>query len=276
MFFIGLIIAAAVFGMFFKTLNTVVLISICISIIILMIFSGARHSTVKISVEEVSRNNRISKVKGSIKIFISLLLIILCVCSKSELICVSVMAISGIILVIFAGINLKTYMRFLAIPMAFIFMGGFAIVLNYSNEPLDIINIAIGRGFLGISSLSQEQARLVVFKAFGAISSLYVMSLTTPMSEIIHYMKKIHIPVIIIDLMYLMYRCIFIIYEMHRIMKTSAQSRCGFSSYRLSIRTTAKIYSGLLMRSYMSASKMFDAMVSRCYDGEIKFLQNDR
>lgn len=276
MIFIGIIVALTVFGMFFKAVNTTGLLIACVLIVGLMAVLKHEHSDSVLSIDVISRKNRMSRFTSGYKIILSMILIAVCVVSKKPEIGLAVLIISSAILVLVAGINPKTYLRFLSVPMAFIFVGGLAIVFNYSKVPMDVLNIKLFGGFIGISEASQIQAQTVVAKAFGAMSALYVMSLTTPMSEIIRCLKKVHMPRIIIDLMYLIYRCIFIIYEMHRTMKTAAKSRGGFSSYRTGIKTTAKIYSNLLIRSYMSSSKMFDAMVARCYDGEINFLQDKK
>ena len=275
MIFIGMVIAIAVFGMFFKTMPTNYLLLASSLIVIFMGLLKHEHSESLLSIDLISRTNRMSLLKSSFKISISMVLIVLCVISNKAIIGCLIFAISSLTLILYAKIKLKTYLRILSVALAFIFLGGLAIVFNYSKAPMDVLSINFAGGFLGISKISQIEARLVVSKAFGAISALYLMILTTSMSEIIYFLKKLHLPRVIIDLMYLIYRCIFIIYEMYIIMKRSAKSRAGFSSYKRGIRSTAKIYSNLLIRSYMSSSKMFDAMLARCYNGEINFLAEE-
>jgi cobalt/nickel transport system permease protein len=92
------------------------------------------------------------------------------------------------------------------------------------------------------------------------------------MSEIIGVLRRIRCPEVLSDLMYLIYRYIFILLSMHYIMKDAAKSRLGFVNYRTSLRTTAMLYSELMSRSFWQAGISFDAMESRCYDGGIRFL----
>ena len=49
-----------------------------------------------------------------------------------------------------------------------------------------------------------------MFKALGAVSALYMMTLTTPLSEIIAVLRKAHIPKLIIELMNMIYRYILL------------------------------------------------------------------
>jgi cobalt/nickel transport system permease protein len=93
------------------------------------------------------------------------------------------------------------------------------------------------------------------------------------MPEIIGVMRRVRCPGLIIDLMYLIYRYIFIILTLHHTMYDAAKSRLGFRDYRTSLRATGKIYSSLFARSYGFAGKNFDAMESRCYSTEIRFLE---
>ncbi len=273
MLFVGLLSAFIVFLMFFNLIKTAYLFVICIFILVLLLFLKDNHSESLFSIDLISRENKMTSLKIEIKMVISMIFISMCIFSSKAVVGLFILILSSIILIFFAKIKIKTYIKFLCIPMVFIFMGGLAIIVNYSKYPLDLINLKLGNAFLGISKSSQIEARLVVFKSFGAVSALYLVSLTSPISDIIHFFKKMHFPSIFVDLMYLIYRCIFIMYEMYIVMKNAAKGRMGFSSYRRGIKTTAKIYSNLLVRSYLSSSKMFDAMVSRAYDGEINFLR---
>jgi len=92
------------------------------------------------------------------------------------------------------------------------------------------------------------------------------------MPDIIGVLRRVRCPDIIIDLMYLIYRYIFILLSLHDDMRNAAKSRLGFKDYHTSMRSTGKIYANLLARSYQFASRNFDAMESRCYDTGIRFL----
>jgi ABC-type cobalt transport system, permease component CbiQ and related transporters len=127
--------------------------------------------------------------------------------------------------------------------------------------------------WLSVSVKSQAHTALIVSRAFGAVSCLCFLSLTTPMPDIIAVLRRIRCPSFIIDLMYLIYRYIFILLSLHHEMHDAAKSRLGFKDYRTSLHATGKIYANLLANSYQFASKNFDAMESRCYDTGIRFLE---
>ncbi len=93
------------------------------------------------------------------------------------------------------------------------------------------------------------------------------------MSSIIGVLRRARCPNVLISLMFLIYRYIFILLSMHHTMRDAAASRLGFTDYRTSVRTTARLYSQLLANSYRQADTNFDAMESRCYDTDIRFLE---
>ena len=59
-------------------------------------------------------------------------------------------------------------------------------------------------------------------------------------------------------------------------MKDAAASRRGYSGFARSIRTTGSVYGNLLATSFRRSGACFDAMESRCYDGEIRFLEREK
>ncbi|MEG0250871.1 MAG: cobalt ECF transporter T component CbiQ [Peptostreptococcus sp.] len=275
MIFVAIIMGLTIFGMFYKSVLTIPLLVLCLFLFFLLtIYSTSAEDSI-LSIDRASRENRLYGINSNIKILISFTLILVCLLSKNSYVNLAVFFISGITIVLVGKMDLKSYIRFLSIPMTFIFVGVLAILVNYSDMKFDIISLKFLNGYIGISKASQIQSRYLVAKSFGAISSLYILSLTTPMSEIIYSMKSLRLPHIFIDLMYLIYRCIFIIYNMYISMKLSAKSRLGYVDYKSSIKTTAKLYSNLLRRSYLASSKMFDSMEARAYSGEIDFLKDN-
>ena len=99
--------------------------------------------------------------------------------------------------------------------------------------------------------------------------------MTTPVTELTGVLKRLHCPDLICSLMYLMYRYIFLMYQVHGNMKQAAEGRMGYMDYRTSLRTTAGIYGNLLAYSYRQAGANFDAMESRCFDGSVQFLSGN-
>ena len=84
------------------------------------------------------------------------------------------------------------------------------------------------------------------------------------------------VPEVVGDLAVLIYRYIFILFATFRSMRDAAASRLGYAGPVRSLRTTGRVYGGLLAHSFRRAQACFDAMESRCYDGGIRFLTREK
>ena len=67
-----------------------------------------------------------------------------------------------------------------------------------------------------------------------------------------------------------------IVFATFRSMRDAAASRLGYAGPVRSLRTTGRVYGGLLAHSFRRAQACFDAMESRCYDGGIRFLTREK
>lgn len=165
-------------------------------------------------------------------------------------------------------IRWSDYMGFLAIPVSFIVLSGIVLLVDVSMD---------GQGWhLLITEESVRQTLSVSVKAWTGVTCLYMISLSTPMHEIIGVLRRWHVPPIMIELMYLIYRFLFLLSESYQQMKTSAEARLGYSDIRCSYRTFFGICTNLLVIAFQKASRSFDAMEARCYDGEIRFLESEK
>ncbi|MGB8453681.1 MAG: cobalt ECF transporter T component CbiQ [Anaerocolumna sp.] len=262
--------------LFYAMLPNAILLILCILMGGLFAAMSRHKHEGFLTVDNSAQNARLNKVHPSLKFWTVLILIFLSIVSNSPVVGLILALLMLILSVIVGGMELQDYLSILSLPVSFLLVSGLALLFEYSLQPAGIISLPLFHGYLIVGRLARVRAALVMSRALGAISCLYLLSLSTPMSEVIGVLRRSHTPDIIVELMYLIYRYIFILLEMHRSMKDAAGSRLGFIDFPTSIYTTGKIYSNLLARSYRQANKNFDAMESRCYIGEIRFLENKK
>ena len=212
----------------------------------------------------------------TLKFWTLLVLIIICVASRNTYTGVFLVMVMLTLAVFVGGMRLHHYVHILALPVSFLLIGGIALLFEVSSQPAGVLNFGLFGVWFSVSAAAQARTALIVSRAFGAVSCLCLISVTTPMSDIISVMRRARCPELIIDLMYLIYRYIFILLSLYHDMYDAAKSRLGFRNYRTGIRATAQIFANLLARSYQFASKNFDAMESRCYDSGIVFLERKK
>ena len=109
--------------------------------------------------------------------------------------------------------------------------------------------------------------------AFSSISCLYFLILTTPITDLLTVLRKLHCPWLLLELMLLIYRAIFILLDLADAIQISQNCRLGNHSFRSKLSGMGQMLSVLLVRSLKKSSFLYDAMESRLYDGEIRVLE---
>jgi len=229
-----------------------------------------------ISIDVLAQGSRLKCIHPMLKFWTLICLIILCVASGNPLTGLFLLATMCALAVFVGGLSMISYLRILSTPVSFLLIAGLALLFEFSQEPTGVLSLRIFGTWLTVSAASQERTLIIVARALGAVSCLNLLSLSTPMPDIIGVLRRVRCPDLMIDLMFLIYRYIFILLNLHHGMLDAAKSRLGYRDYRLSLRSTGKIYANLLARSYQFASRNFDAMESRCYETGIRFLEHRR
>ena len=265
---------AVIWFMFYGQLPTMALAALSFGSGAALAFFGRHGHTRFLTVDVLAQMSRLNNVNPALKFWTVLLLMIICVSAKSAMVGLFLVAAMLILTVFAGGLRLADYIRLLALPVSFLMISGLVLLFEAADRCSGVLSFNVLGLWLCVSEQTQARAALVTARALGAVSCLYLLSLTTPMSEIIGVLRGARCPDVLIALMYLTYRYIFILLSMFYTMRDAAASRLGFSGSRTAIRTTGGIFSNLLAGSYRQAGRNFDAMESRCYDSEIRFLES--
>lgn len=159
-------------------------------------------------------------------------------------------------------VSVREYLRLLCIPVAFILMGTAAIA----------VELRQGGGFaLYISEVGLREAVSAALRAFGAVSALYFLALSTTAGDLTGALRTLHMPELLIELMYLIYRFIFIMLDSWMRMRTAAAARLGYGDYKTSLKTFGCCGGNLLVLSLKRGREMYQAMEARGYDGRLYF-----
>jgi cobalt/nickel transport system permease protein len=270
----ALLTFAFVNSLFYGSIPQPYLLLLCAGLGIFLAVAGRHRHSPFIFIDVLAQNSGFKNVNPALKFWTLFALMIICVTSKNNVTGMFFLIIAAILATTVGRIRLGQYIHILALPVSFLLIGGLALLYEISPQPIGVLNLNIFGLWLSVSASAQARTSLIVARAFGAVSCLCLIGLTTPMPDIIGVLRRVRCPSLIIDLMYLIYRYIFILLSLHHEMRTAAKSRLGFRDYRTSMNATAQIYANLLARSYPFAGKNFDAMESRCYDTGIVFLES--
>ena len=64
--------------------------------------------------------------------------------------------------------------------------------------------------------------------------------------------------------------------DTHSRMKNSAESRLGYVDFKTSCYSFGQVASNLLIVSLKRGNDYYNALESRCYDGELRFLEEEK
>lgn len=227
-------------------------------------------------IDKLSYQSKLRYVNSSEKVLYAVLTLIICITSRSIAVAAVAFLINGILTVGKGGISLSHYLKLLLIPFTFLVVGTAAIMLNISAEPFNAFAVPVGRWYLTVSREGAYHAFRLCATALSAVSCLYFLSLNTVMTDILGSFRKLHIPDLIIELMMLIYRFIFVLFDQASSILISSNSRLGNKNFRTSVRSFGKMGAALFILSVKRSSVLYDALESRCYDGRLIVLSREK
>ena len=228
-----------------------------------------------LTVDVLARRSRFLTVNPGLKLWCCAALLALCLLARTPwpplalFFAASALTAAG-------GVRPRAYLSLLGAPATFLLLSGIALLWEYASAPGGVANVPFLGGYFVLRAPAQTAARLVMARALGAVGCLYFLSLSTPVPELLDALRCARVPEVVGDLAVLIYRYIFILFATFRSMRDAAASRLGYAGPVRSLRTTGRVYGGLLAHSFRRAQACFDAMESRCYDGGIRFLTREK
>ena len=170
----------------------------------------AGHSHGSLSIDQYAYGSAMRSWNPSFKI-ITAAVFLVCVIAMDRL-PVSLLVLFFMALTVMAGGRLSPlrYLRLMAVPLAFIILGSIAVAFDFSLSRGGDYCLFLGFFYISATGKSLLEAGSLIVKAFSAVSCLYLITLTTPMGEIVGFFRKLHVPKLLVELMYMIYRFIFI------------------------------------------------------------------
>lgn len=135
---------------------------------------------------------------------------------------------------------------------------------------------AVG-GSYNLGGLTVSQSGLlvlynIVLKSYLAVISMILLSSTTPFDKLLKGLQQLKIPSLFITIAAFMYRYSFVIADEALRMKRARDSRNFSGKWIWDSKTIGHMIATLFIRSYERAERVYAAMVSRGYDGNVKTL----
>ncbi|MEH2137395.1 cobalt ECF transporter T component CbiQ [Nostoc sp.] len=183
----------------------------------------------------------------------------------------------GVWTVIYARIPAGVYFRLLMFTIVFCLTSLPALMVNgvaitdLPKVQLDSwYGFTLGHLYIYISHSGSIQAWGILTRALASVSCLYFLILTVPFTEILQTLRYLRFPVLLNDLLLLMYRFIFILLNTASELLTAQNSRGGYRTWRSGMKSLALLIGQLLQRTLQRYSQFSLGLESRGFVSEFR------
>jgi cobalt ABC transporter, permease protein CbiQ len=230
-----------------------------------------------ISIDCYAYSNKLKTVHPVEKSLFAMATMIVCLTSPTVITPLIVLALMTGGIIFKAGIPARVFTKLMLVPLSFLLISVLTIAFSISTNPSGfwlaqtINGVTVGTRYPDLIT-----ALHLFLRSLGAVSCLYFLALTTPMTELITVLNKMKVPAIITELMALIYRFVFVFLETAITIRRAQFSRSGYVSFKSSYRSLSRLFSALLGKVFVKSQELYNSMAARGYTGEIRVLTKKR
>lgn len=222
--------------------------------------------------DKLSYASSLRKLSPELKAYLSLGTLLLCVITQSILIGAISFSVMGGLTLFWSKTPFRYYLKAFCVPFVFIILTTIAIFLEFSIQPVGDIQVKIFGIYLCLFFSSIEKGIQIFVTVMGAVSCMYFLSFTTPMTDFFIMLQKLRISKVLIELMLLIYRFIFLIFDIVGAIHLAQVCRLGNKDFKTSLSSMGQMLAATFVRSLRKSESLYLSMEARGYDGELRVL----
>jgi cobalt/nickel transport system permease protein len=174
------------------------------------------------------------------------------------------------------GVGYVLKRAMLALPFV---LAAFPVI--FTNGETALFSFSVGTWTLTAHAEGLARFVSVAFKSWLSVQAAIVMASSTPFPELLQAMRAVGIPRLLVGMFGLMWRYLFVLVDETMRLMRARQSRSGESarpgksnqgSVGWRARVTGGMAGNLFLRAFERSDRIYMAMVSRGFDGEIRAL----
>ena len=225
-----------------------------------------------IEMDRYAHQSPLREISPALKCVFALGSLLICAGGQSPAVCLLVFGVMGWVSIQKAGAGMRDFLRLCSIPFWFVLIGVLTIAVQVSKTPEGIAWVKCGAVWLVLTPAALFRAVLIFLRSMAGVSCLCFLYLSTPVSQLLGLLERLHVPEIVRELMLLTYRFIFILLDRTALLFTAQKSRLGHAGMAGSLRSLGILGGTVLIKSFQHASGVLCAMESRGYDGTVRYL----
>lgn len=230
------------------------------------------HLDLYAEVDRSAYTNALAKCSPVTKAFFALSALILCVSAQSIVVPIIISVICTVLILGFAKVKPQLYGDLLVYPTIMVTLSSIILALFFGGgDPL--IEAPLPWTVWSIYKSGVEMGINAFFRVESALSCLFFLVLTTPITDLCIILRRIHVPKVLVEMALLIYRYIFVFLEISAKMTTAQKLRLGGTGWLKRIRDLSLLAGNLFIRTLEQGERTFVAMNARGYDGTIHVLE---
>jgi len=156
------------------------------------------------------------------------------------------------------------FFRFMAVPLGFLVTSALALCLT--------VTIADGGLAIGFTADGARTAAIAGVRAAGAVSVTLFFACTVACAQWVAMLRRAHVPAALLDLIQLVYRTVFLLDVQRAALVRAQDNRLGFRNTRVAMRSTARTFATLFVRSLQRAARLERGLAARGYTDRLPVL----
>jgi len=161
------------------------------------------------------------------------------------------------------------------VSLVFLYPFFISIFIPFANEGTALVKIDLKVFTLAVTDNGLAIFATVLIKSFLSILLLASLLVSTEEIELLHGLRKIHLPKVIVSIIFLMYRYIFLITEESRTGQQAIKSRVFQKSYHTVNKRLTHVIGNLFIKSLDRAENVYKSMESRGFDGNFYIVEKE-
>lgn len=154
------------------------------------------------------------------------------------------------------------------------FAGVLIIIFPFITPGIPIFSLNLGLFTLKATGAGLDKAFILLLRVVTAVQAVSLLTAATGISELMRAFRDLRLPAVMVSLLEFTIRYIAVLEEELERMRTARKARCysmGRSLFdRRTFQTLGQLVGVLFIRSYERGERVYNAMLSRGYTGEIK------
>lgn len=226
-----------------------------------------------IGTDRYSYLSRLKEIDPTAKLVMTAVSLVLCLCMEGLAVGLFTVAFFCVLTAARGGVGVRSFLRLMRAPFLFLLIGTLTILVGRFPPGSELLfGVTLGAYQYGVSRASLYAGAQLIVHAMGCIASVYFTVLSTPVTDLLLALRRMHVPQLMLELMELIYRFIFVLYESAQRIHTAQASRLGYEGLRRSFHSLGELIGMVFLKAYRKSDRIYTALEARGYDGVLRTL----